>query len=196
MTYSIVNTPFTKRFDEMSLAEMKDYNAWFHAVLPDRIDELSSYIWETGLVDWRPNKTADSLLPLGSWLHDRVTIRQLSEEEKARERSQGLAKFGLPEWELSYETISLAFDVGAYFGEVLVNNIPGATWVQTLSGNKKSNIYGQSTVRGANGRQANPIQLTLVLCYGMARGTKTGERLLELFAIWSKELTITREPRG
>jgi hypothetical protein len=65
MSYQMIQPPFTLVFHEMSKKELKEYNEWFHKIIPERIQILTSAIKSTpGYENWEPDCSPESLEPL------------------------------------------------------------------------------------------------------------------------------------
>jgi len=80
--YSVIQPPFTLKFLEMSKKELKDYNQWFLASIPERIQILAATVKSTeGFEDWEPDCSPQSLETLGEWFARQVETRQLGEQE-------------------------------------------------------------------------------------------------------------------
>jgi hypothetical protein len=60
-------------------------------------------------------------------------------------------------------------------------------WGQEIK-SKKSVDYGQALLFGTGKLPLNPIQITMTLAHGIERGTRTGQELLKLRAVWAKLL--------
>jgi len=139
MEYETIQPPFTKKFDEMSKTELKEYNRWFHQVLPERIQELVKAVKSTsGFEGWVPDFTPDSLYVLGDWLALQVETRQLSRaeyEQKYQEVNKGVRfPIDISDREMSIRTVSLAMDTGMYLSEVFLRNHATLSWTQTFKG--------------------------------------------------------------
>jgi len=78
-------------------------------------------------------------------------------------------------------------DIGMYLSQVLMKNVPGLRWEHPL-GSPKFVDYGQPVLRGSGRVPLNPVDILVTLAYGLARKTKSGQRLRELYGIWSHKL--------
>ena len=82
MSYSIIQPPFTLKFREMSAKDLKDYNGWFHDVLPQRVASLKEEVRRSPeSLSWEPDLTAASLDSLGAWFAGQVEVRPRTPEE-------------------------------------------------------------------------------------------------------------------
>ena len=180
MEYLIIQPPFTLRFREMSKPELKEYAAWFHESLPQRQAELAGAVQRTpGFEGWTPNLDARSIDALGHWLADHVETRPRTTEEAGM-----IAPWvSAPRDDLTNRTFSLAYDVGMYYGQSVLEACPEARWSQPLK-NKKFADYGQPVIEGLGVVPLNPVRIAVTFAYGIAAATKGGGRLLELYEYW------------
>jgi hypothetical protein len=167
----------------MSKKELKDYNRWFHEVLPQRVDELANAINKSpGFEDWSCSYAPGSLDSLGQWFKAQVNVRQQTPEElnriPAHVRDWGVAG------ELTDRTISLAMDVGMYLSQVFLRNKPTLKWDQ-IFGSRRFIDYGQPVLVGF-GRNVpfNPVRMMITMAYGLADNTKGSRALRQLYDYW------------
>ncbi len=190
MNYSLVQPPFTLKFREMTKDQLQEYARWFHDSIPERINALTSAILTTyTFCDWQPNLTPDSLKPLGDWFAQVVELRKRSAEEIEDVRAKLTFLIDVPPIELTNRTFSIAFDIGMYFGSVVVTNVQGARWDVDVK-HKRSADYGQPIIiTGLGNPSLNPIRIAVTLAYGLADGTRTGGRLREVYDYWTATLS-------
>lgn len=187
--YQIIQTPFTLQFCEMSKKELRDYNEWFHRIMPDRIEILASEIKSTSSYEkWKPDFSPDSLELVGEWFLAHVETRPRTQTEINNIQSRSSFSINVPEEELTNQTFSLAMDIGMYLSQVILKNHPSLRWSQPF-GNKKSVDYGQPVLIDFGGMAFNPVHLMVTLAYGFSRKSKTGRRLRELYDYWSKQVS-------
>lgn len=183
MAYQTIKPPFTLNFQEMSKQELKEYFAWFHSVLPERLDVLSRSVQQTpGFETWRADFTPASLDVLGSWFAMQVETRARSMDEVREIECCSPFPIDVPKDELTNRTFSLAMDVGMYLGQVFLKTQPSIRWDQQF-GKRVDVDYGQPVLVGFV-RPFNPIRMLVTLAYGLASGVKTGRSLRELFDTW------------
>jgi len=184
-TYNLIRPPFrTLKFAEMKKKELREYDRWFHDVLPQRIGELTRAVNSSaGFEGWKPSYTPESLNSLGKWFASQVETRPHTRDEFKRIPPH------IRDWtsggELSDRTISLAMDVGMYLSQVFLFNSSSLKWDQ-IFGSKKDVDYGQPLLVGFGKGRFNPVQMMLTLSYGLASKTKDGQRLRGIYDIWSK----------
>lgn len=185
MSYPIIQPPFTLVFREMSKKELKGYYEWFHKVMPERIQILTTAIRSTpGYKNWAPDRTPESLDLLGEWFFTQVETRPRTIEEIDSIQNQSKFPINISEEDLTNETFSLAVDIGMYVSEVFLSNHLRLEWSQPF-GNKKSVDYGQPVLINFGASPFNPVHMMVTLAYGFSRKSKTGGRLRELYNIWS-----------
>ena len=179
--HSVIEPPFSSLiFWEMPKKELKDYNRWFHDVLPRRIDELTLAVTSSpGFEDWSPNYAPDSLQSLGNWFATQVKTRQHTPDEMSKIPPH--VREWVTEGELTDRTISLAMDIAMYLGQVLLRNNPSLKWDQILK-SRKFIDYGQPVVVGfADKIPLNPVRIVTTVAYGIAKKTKDGTALLKTY---------------
>jgi hypothetical protein len=184
MAYAINQPPFTLRFCEMPKKELQAYAAWFHQVTPERISELTKAVNSTpGYESWEPDLTPESLATLGRWFERQVETRKMTAEELAEARAKLTFPIDIPEEELTNRTFSLAMDIGMYFADVVLKNLPGTRWDQPL-GSKNFADYGQPVLMGFGKVPLNPVRIIITTAYRIAHHKPAGLR--ELYDTWTK----------
>jgi hypothetical protein len=185
-TYNLIRPPFgTLRFAEMTKKELREYDRWFHDVLPQRIGELEKAMNSSaGFEGWKPSYTPGSLDSLGNWFASQVETRPHTPDELKNIPPH------IRDWvsggELTDRTISLAMDVGMYFSQVFLRNNSSLKWDQ-IFGSKRFVDYGEPVLVGFGKVPFNPVRMMLTLAYGLASNTKDGQRLRGIYDIWSKK---------
>jgi hypothetical protein len=136
-----------------------------------------------GYENWAPNETPESLEALGRWFEGQVETRKKAADEIEETRSKLTFPIDIPEEELTDGTFSLSMDIGMYFGQVIIKNLPGTEWDQPLK-NKRLADYGQPVIMGFGTVPLNPVRVMVTTAYGIAR--KKPARLCELYDTWAK----------
>jgi hypothetical protein len=184
MTYAIIQPPFTLQFRGMSKKDLQAYGAWFHQVTPERIAELTKTVKGTpGYEGWEPNAAPDSLEVLDRWFEGQVETRKKNTDEIEETRSKLTFPIDIPEEELTNKSFSLAMDIGMYFAQVILKNLPGTRWDQPLR-NKRDADYGQPVIMGFGTVPLNPVSIAVTTAYAISR--HKAARLRELYDIWAK----------
>jgi len=181
--YPIIRPPLDRPFldqpfREMSKEELREYANWFHSIIPHRIKILEKAVkGSLGFESWKADMSPESLDPLSRWFEKQVETRKKTKEELEADRAL-LGKFGEPEdWTITERTASIAFDVGIYFGQVVLVNVPGAKWSQVLRG-KRNFDYGKPVIIYPGGVPLEPINIIIVSAFKVARGKSANFRKL------------------
>jgi hypothetical protein len=186
MPYAIIQPPFTLKFREMTKSELKDYFSWFMKVVPERIAGLETAVRESpAYSSWSADLSPESLVKLGDWFASEVEVRTRSRNEIDEVKSRLSFPIDVPGEELTNRSFSLAMDVGMYFSQVVLKNLPGTKWDQPLK-NERFADYGQPVIMGFGTVPLNPIRIVVTLAYALASGEQSGARLKALYDTWTK----------
>lgn len=184
MTYSIIQPPFTLQFRDMARKDLVAYAAWLRDSAPRRIAELTRAVKATsGHEGWEPDMTPESLEDLGRWFEGQVETRRMSDADVDDARGKLTFPVDLCDQELTNRTFSLAMDIGIYFAEVVLKNLPGTRWDQPL-GNKKFADYGQPVILGFGTVPLNPVRVVVTNAYRAAQKERVEFR--KLFDTWAR----------
>lgn len=184
MTYSTIQPPFTLQFRNMAKKDLIAYAAWFHDSVPGRIAELTSAVTGTsGYERWEPNMTPESLQDLGRWFESQVQTRKKGDEEIEKTRAKLTFPIDIPDEELTNRTFSLAMDIGMYFAQVVLRNVPGTRWDQLL-GSKKGADDGQPVIIGFGTVPLNPVRVIVTNAYKAANKERVDLR--RLYDTWAR----------
>lgn len=187
MAYSIIQPPFTLKFREMTKQELKSYFEWFLKMIPERIGILERAVHDSSpeFSSWSADCSPGSLKTLGEWFAGEVETRARTQEELDELKSGLSFPMDVPTDDLTNRTFSLAMDIGMYFSQVILTNLPGTKWDQFLKNSREAD-YGQPVVVGFGVVSLNPVRILVTLAYGIASKEKGGNRLSELYATWAK----------
>ena len=129
--YKIIQLPTSKKINDLTEKEAKEFNDWFIKIIPKRINILKNYVKEdnktiASKLDFSP----ESLVPLGEWFSTKVSTRKRTKEEIEQER---LILYKFPDiepegWTYTEETFSLFFDMGMYLGSVFIKKYKSVKW--------------------------------------------------------------------
>ncbi|ODP30926.1 hypothetical protein [Pandoraea sp. ISTKB] len=186
MTYQLVSPPCALDFVALTKQELKKYNEWFIAIVPERVATLQSCVnASAGHGSWSANFDPASLIELGDWFASQVSTRDRTQSEALAIEARLTFPMNVPHEELTDETVSKAIDVGMYFGTVLLKNHPSLRWgFKTES--KRFADYGQPVIVGFGSAILNPVRIAVTLAYGVAAGTQSGSRLGQVYKFWSE----------
>jgi len=186
--YTVIRPPFPLVFRERHVEELKEYNEWFHAIMPERIAMLAKAVKRVRkFKSWKPDETVSSLDTLGAWFEGQVETRPHTPaelEELDRMFPGGYEKWGVDDWTLTNRTFSLAIDIGMYFGRVFLKNVSSTWWTQVLKDRRNAD-FGQPVIMGLGPVPLNPIDVATVTAYRIAKGQSA--QLRELYEIWLKK---------
>lgn len=186
MSYSVIQPPFTLKFRDMSLDELKGYGEWFLGIMPSRITELQgAVISESDFGAWVPDYSRASIERLGLWLAQQVETRRRTAEEVDRIKGRSAFDFDVSSEELTNKTFSFAMDAGMYFGETLKRQHPHLKWDQPIK-DKKFADFGQLVLLGFGRATLNPARIAVTFCYGIASGKQAAKRFDEVYGYWSR----------
>jgi len=184
MTYATIQPPFSLQFREMAKKDLMAYAAWFHESTPGRIAELTRAVKGTPRHErWEPDMTPESLAELGAWFESQVATRKKSPDELETTKAKLVFPIDIPDEELTNRTLSLAVDVGMYFAQVVLKNLPGTRWDQPL-GNKKFADYGQPVIMGFGTVPLNPVRV--IVSNAQKAANKERVDLRRLYETWAR----------
>lgn len=151
MSYKEMIIPFkTVPFEEMKKKQAEQYYRWYMDTLDERVCRLQKHIMETGntlVLD----KTPESLIGLWEWFEPRIELCQKTDlelEDEAKGFSERMRYHVMENSKkLSAETVTIAWDIAAYFGEVVIVNNPQIRWGY-LSTPKKLNGVNRPRLLG------------------------------------------------
>lgn len=166
--YELIDPPFSLQFRDMTRRQLREYAHWFHESTPARVAQLGRAVSATsGYELWQPDYSPASLVDLSTWFDCEVELRPRTDEELRSIRGAISIPIHVSEHELTDRTISLSMDIGMYFGQVVLRNVPGTEWTQRFTA-KTSIDYGQPVIIGLGVVPLNPVQTMLSAAYGSA----------------------------
>ncbi len=187
MSYDPIILPTNVNFRDMKKSELKNYSDWFLNEKPSRLDILLSDVHETkGFHDWKMDKSPESLKRLGEWFAGKVARKSRTNEDESSTKLQN--DFDDQNLPLDFFTLSRAFDVGMYLGEVMISTFPFARWSQRLKP-KNEFDYGKMVIVGKNEKMSmNPTHIATMIAYGLTDGTDSSDELFRMVDIWGELL--------
>ena len=132
------------------------------------------------------SKTKEELKLYAKWFEENVETEKLSEEEYKEKKAAVPDYIEIKDWDITIKTRSSAVDIGIYFGEVFIKNHKGLKWEQYFSRSKYDMDIGHMVIKGFGKDVLNSIWIIYVLASGLAKKTKKGTRLYELYNVWNK----------
>jgi len=190
MSYAIIQPPFIGSLREMDTKELQSYRDWFIGIMPNRVSVLENAVnSDPGFESWSANHKPSSLEMLGEWFVLQVRTRPRTSTEQKHITNGLTFPLPIPDWELTDMTLSLAVDIGMYFGLVLRTSHPNLHWEQFLT-NKKFADYGQIVLSGFGKVPLNPVRVMTSFAYGIARGKGSGKELAKLYFVWERMIPL------
>ncbi len=189
MNYEVIITPFPiTDFRSLSRQEINTYFKWYCAQTETAISRLARAVRSTsGFEGWEPDLRRASLIELGRWVEQNIQVRPRSQAEIDAVKASVPYAVEVREFELVDSTVSLMFDVGIYFAEVLRTQITGLKWT-VMTRSLRFVDYGQPLLAGHGKVQLNPMRVMVTFAYSLGDHTETGAALLEIYDVWAKNL--------
>jgi hypothetical protein len=185
MTYELFQPPTSLRFATRRKKDLVRYHDWFIPSIPTRIEQLGCAVAESGEAPaWQADHSRQSIAALGDWCSRAVTVRDRTAEEMAAIAALPITISEPSKTELTEWSFSIGADSGIYFAECLRRTHHHLSWSQVRKDPRNMN-YGQMVVTGFKTVDLNPIRISITFLYGIARGSRTGGQLVELFDYWS-----------
>ena len=76
-------------------------------------------------------------------------------------------------------------DIGRYFGQVIVRNVPETRWDQVTK-NRRDINYGQPVVTGVGKVPLNPVHIATMVAYAISRKHRDSNELRRLYGVWAE----------
>jgi len=175
-------------FAKSSKEDLRAFYRAFIENVPYSLDELFGLIWKTeGFSKWPASFHENSLPALGEWMKSALQI--LSPEGMLLPSPKSPEWQGLKTsaWDFSDRSREMIVAVGMYYGEIMVRNNPGVTWVHLLE-NKKSADFGQPVIGGEVRRIINPVRVATSFSFGIVDGSESSDGLLLAYRFWRDNL--------
>jgi hypothetical protein len=190
MTYSKVTPPLALTYNMILRSRSKDelnaYYKWYLENIPVRIKILTEAIHTSpGFEQWHPNIKPQSLKRLGDWFYENAKRRPLTQNEKEYIISRQLFPIEVQESIITWETLSIAIDVGMYLGQVFRKQFRFLQWIQMLD-DKRDADYGQPVLAYFGENRLNPSRIACVLAVKFTWQKEKGDRLLKVYEHWAK----------
>lgn len=162
--YKIVEWPGGKALQKLSGPEQRAFWDWFISVKDHRVRTLEEYVCEDR--PWMADFEPDSLLALCDW------FGKIAESEYSERVGRAIPAEDAATWEgtwlrnrykPSVKTLSIAFDIAIYLGDVIIRHLPNTRWVHCTRP-KRYVHYGQPCIEGLRISPWSPM----FVCVGLA----------------------------
>lgn len=169
-----------------SVREAGEYFEWFKELIPNRLEQLKYYVSNhapTGII---LDLTPGSLRDLGCLMDRTVSARTLSPDEVAANEADFPAWLHqcLPDWSLTAETLSVALDIGIYFGEVLRSQHDVLRWDFVRKPKRNADLYLPVLIPFSGFSHLNPLRISVNVAFGVVSGQHAQVRLPQLYEFW------------
>jgi hypothetical protein len=157
----------------------------FIVEMPHRIALLRAMLALDG-IDVDVSGGESHLLKIAPWLEQNVGTRDKSPQELAFQQDQmpDWAKDRALRWELDDVTLSLCFDVGMFFGELLRHQKPKLEW-SLFRGNRAYSDYNCPVIETENER-LEPVFLVRQQVYGIFQlRERLEDSFRKIYSYWS-----------
>lgn len=186
MLYNEMILPFeTVPFEEMQKKHAEQYFQWHMNTLEERICRLQEYIKETGAT-FILDRSPDSLILLWEWFEPRIGLSKKTDEELEEEINGCSERLRYHVLEnpnkLSSETVTLAWDIAAYFGEVIIKSNSQIYWGY-LSKPKKLDGVNRPRLLGFAGDMSVYTYGRVEVCIWKSIKTSDRMRLYDMYKI-------------
>lgn len=182
-----ISSPLENWFDVFKQVKNKDiiktYEIWFFENKDYRIKTLENYIRTfAGFESLQMDFSINSLSEIEKWLETNIKTEPISEDEFERLRSIYPPEIGIEKWDLTDVSYSILYDVGVYFGELVIHHFPNLKWMQYISASKLNVNLGHMVIQTKyKNCPMNPIWLIRILGFKLIEKKGNGNLLIELF---------------
>ena len=182
MSYNIINNlPIDFCYNDYDRKSLKVFSDWFFNNKSERIAILVEEL-NSDHQCWSPDYTRASLDLLAKWLSRNIEKVPLTASQYRKKRLITPSYIDIQEWRLSDSSLSRIFDVGVYFGEMMIYHHHELKWEQYLK-NKKNNDYGHMIINMGN-ISMNPIWLVYIQALKIVNGIYSETCLSDLYETW------------
>lgn len=189
MQYNGMTPPFDLiPFEDMKKKQAEQYFVWYIDTIEQRIQNLEKYINLTG-THMVLDKTPNSLIELWDWFSNHIEVCTKDEQELMLELAMR------PNWikahimsdrrKLSLNTIMIAVDISAYFGEVFIKNNPNIYWGY-LSKPKKLHGVNRPRLLGVAGDMSVYVYGRVEVCIWKTIETVDNMHLFNMYQVCLK----------
>ena len=190
--YKLVTTPLfsSKSFFDFTKNEAEAYLSWFLESRLERLNILENYV-QKDLPFWELDYKVKSFVELFDWFGTVISYRQMTGIEKSEviqqlNSSELLASIiPIPEQTFTDQTVSICFDLGILFGELLIKQNNLLSWKYKV--NSKKYIYYAQPIITREGIKVdfNPRAVIEIAAGKILDGLTNKNEFENLFKTWS-----------
>ena len=190
--YKLITTPVfaSRSFIDFTKNEAEAYLSWFLQNRLQRLIILENYV-QKDFPFWKLDYNVTSFVELFNWFGTVISYRQMTEIEKSEmthqlNSSELLASvIPIPEQTFTDQTISICFDLGILFGELLIKQNNLLNWKYKVS-SKKYIYYAQPIItREGIKVDFNPRAIMEITAGKVLDEIANKNEFENLFKIWS-----------
>ena len=191
MKYELLNPPAI--FSTPDIASTEDaqlYFDWLQGVKDDRIKILEEAVKSSpGFSNWIASYRPESLEQLNQWFKKVIKGRHITEEELLKETEALQDNFPNVSVDtniriLTQESVSLSFDVGLYFAQLMKKNIPSLKW--EIVREQRNIDYNQPVLKGKSKVKFNFRRIMEVQAIKLLQNKEVN--LIRLYNFWKKTI--------
>ena len=184
-----ISSPLETWFDDFKQGKSKNqniikpYKQWFFDNLENRINNLEKYIRTfVGFNNFQLDYSPKTLTELEVWLETSIKSEMMPEDEYTQLRNLFPMEIDIEKWTLTELSYSILYDVGMYFGEIMIHNYPNLKWTQYISTSKINVDVGHMVIQTKyKNCPMNPIWLVRIIGYKLIENKKEDRLLVRLF---------------
>lgn len=135
-------------FEGLSDKQADDFLNQYLLEMPRRLSDLQQNYNEAGGKESDLDLSLKSLEPLWSWVRSSLVTRELTEDEVFRLSQLPPAMLAYKSPPLSHSSLLLLSDTARYFGESLIQTIPGVRWAVCRTRIKRYIDRNQPVLKG------------------------------------------------
>lgn len=184
--YKIVSVPIeiNKDFNKMSENDSNNYLNWLLSIKEERKQHILQ-VSNTLLTNRK-----ETLERLFHWFGNNITFRNKTDEELKTERDF-YKDIVVVKKTLSIETISICFDIGLLWGDLLIKEKKNLKWVSYYE-DKRSLEFAQPVIKSFNSNNdidmVNPRSLIEVIASKIMNNKRLEDEFNKKLDIWKTEL--------
>ena len=124
----------------------------------------------------------NSLAEIEKWLETSIKSEVMPEEEYRQLRNAYLPEINIENWNLTDLSYSILYDVGVYYGEIIIHHFHNLKWMQYISASKLNVDVGHMVIQTKyKNCRMNPIWQIRILGFKLIEKKEPGNLLIELF---------------
>ncbi len=186
MKYTPPLLPIDCAPSEATKKQLQELYSWYLLQIPIRISYLTNFVQATREYEaWQADYTPASLKRLSSWFATQVKTQKRTKEVMQAIERQLTFPVHISDYDITSDTLFLAFDIGMYFGEVMRINHRGLEWTLCLKPKNDVN-FGSVVLTGIGKIAFNPNLICRTLSYSYAKDMNSEKNMLAIYNNWAE----------